>query len=133
MLGSDVFRIGYSFADEWTGEPSLFFRVLLWDAPSEYRKLGELTERIRRGIGKEVKPDELGLHAFFNFRTKTEQDDLQDPAWVKECHSRKTCSSRRSTLRIASAEGRGRRASGGQFRPHTMPHPKDRERCVTVS
>ena len=81
-LGSDVVRIGYSFADDWTGEPSLFFRVLLRDAPSEYRKLAEFTERIQWGIEKEVKPDEMGLHAFFNFRTKAEQDDLQDPAWA---------------------------------------------------
>ncbi len=81
-LGPNVVRIRYSFADDWTGEPSLFFRVLLSDAASKSRKLGEITERIRWGIDKAVKPDEMGLHAYFNFRSKSEQDELQDPAWA---------------------------------------------------
>jgi hypothetical protein len=81
-LGPDVVRVRYSFADDWTGEPSLFFRVLLSDAASESPQLGKIVGRIRWGVEKEVKPDEMGLHAYFNFRSKSEQDDLQDPAWA---------------------------------------------------
>jgi len=81
-LGPDVVRIRYGFDEDWTGEPSIFFRVLLTNAASESPELGELVERIRWDVQQEVKPDELGLHAYFNFRNESEQADLRDPAWA---------------------------------------------------
>ena len=44
--------------------------------------IGELTERIGFTIREKVKPDELGLNSYFNFRSLSEHNELNDPAWA---------------------------------------------------
>ena len=82
-LAPDVVRIHYTFGDDWTGEPSIFFKVVLSDdAASEESKLGEIAERVIDTIRNNVKPEEFGLNSFFNFRSLAEYNELNDPAWA---------------------------------------------------
>ena len=82
-LAPDVVRIRYTLADDWTGEPSIFFKVVLSDdAASKESKLGEIAERVIIIIRNKVKPEELGLNSFFNFRSLSEYNELNDPAWA---------------------------------------------------
>jgi hypothetical protein len=82
-LAPDVVRIRYTLADDWTGDPSIYFKVVITDkAASKESKLGELTERIEFTINNKVKPDELGLNSYFNFRSLSEHNELNDPAWA---------------------------------------------------
>jgi hypothetical protein len=80
-LGPDVVRIMYSFADDWTGEESLFFRVLISDEASAPSRLRKTTQRISAKILREIKADELGLQTYINFRSKSEQETLREPFW----------------------------------------------------
>lgn len=80
-LAPDVVRILYSFTPDWTGETSLFFRVLLTDAASTPSRLRQTTQKARKKILAEIKADDLGLQTYFNFRSQSEQAVLREPAW----------------------------------------------------
>jgi len=80
-LAPDVVRIMYSFTVDWTGEQSLFFRVLISDRASAPNRLLETTQRITARVLQEIKAEELGLQTYFNFRSKSEQEQVREPFW----------------------------------------------------
>jgi hypothetical protein len=80
-LAPDVVRIMFSLTPDWTGEQSLFFRILISDEASDPDHLLEITQHIRAEVLRAVKAEDLGLQTYFNFRSKSEQDTLRDPVW----------------------------------------------------
>ena len=81
MPAPDVKRVMYSIDPDWTGEESLFFRIMLSDPASEPARLYKTTRRIERTIQKAIKADELGLQTYFSFRSESEQAEMRDPGW----------------------------------------------------
>ena len=81
-LGPNVIRIRHNFGSDWSGEPSIFFRVLLSDKASRPDNLKEIAERASLALMNEVGTDECGIHAYFNFRSESEQAALMEPAWA---------------------------------------------------
>jgi hypothetical protein len=81
-LAPAVVRILYNFGSDWTGDPSVFFRIVLSDEASSKAQLSEIAQRVALTILNEVKAEELGLHSYFNFRSLSEQEELKDPAWA---------------------------------------------------
>jgi hypothetical protein len=82
-LAPDVVRIRYSLADDWTGDPSIFYRVVLSDeVASREEELGETAERVIEAIRNEVDAEQFGRHDYFNFRSLSEQAELKDPKWA---------------------------------------------------
>ena len=55
----NVVRIRYSFGEDWTGDPSIFFRIVITDAASREGHLGELAETASNTIRTEVNADEM--------------------------------------------------------------------------
>jgi len=83
MLGPDVVRLGYNVGTNWSGEPAIYFRVVLTDQASQQDRLHQVASRIRALIDEQIDPlDSWGLLAYVNFRSQSEQEMLQDPAWV---------------------------------------------------
>jgi hypothetical protein len=80
-LQPDVVRIMYSFAEDWTGKVSLFFRIVISDAAAAPSRLAENAQRIQRKILAEIKAEDLGIQTYFNFRSQSEQAELKEPAW----------------------------------------------------
>ena len=81
-LAPDVVRIRYSVGADWTGEQSIFFRIILSDAVSRPERLLKIVQRVESKLLKEVKAEELGLQAYFNFRSVSEQAKLKEPSWA---------------------------------------------------
>ena len=86
-LGPEVVRVRYNIGEDWTGEPALYFRVVLVDSAvpnvKDFTKVGEVTERIRTPFFEELQPlERWGLFPHMNFRTESEQDQLNDPKWA---------------------------------------------------
>ena len=82
-LGKDVVRVNYSLGTDSTGEPSIFFRIVLTDAASREDKLAEVTGRIESILFDEIRPYEnWGLLPYFSFRSKSEQQKRNDPEWA---------------------------------------------------
>jgi len=78
----DVVRIKYTFDEDWTGDPSIFFRILLSDSAARMKRRREVSPRIKERLREEVKPEDLGVHAYFNVRSASEQAELNDPDWA---------------------------------------------------
>jgi hypothetical protein len=82
-LAKETVRVKYSLGTDSTGEPSIFFRIVLTDAASREEKLAEVTGRIASIIFDEIRPHEnWGLLPYFSFRSKSEQEKRNDPEWA---------------------------------------------------
>jgi hypothetical protein len=82
-LAPDVVRVGWGIKPDWTDDVSLFFRVVLSDEAARPKRLREVSQRVQDKIRKAIKSDELGLFAYFNFRSVSEQSEMNDPGWEK--------------------------------------------------
>jgi hypothetical protein len=80
-LRPDVLRIRYSLGEDWSGDPAVFFRIVLADKASEPIRLMQVTQRVAKKLVAEVKPEALGLLPYFNYRSASEQEQLQEAAW----------------------------------------------------
>lgn len=80
-LAETVVRIRHEFKDDWTGDPSIFFYIVLTDETTKRPKLIERTDHIRSVLWKEVRPDEQGLNYYSSVRSLSEQNELKDPLW----------------------------------------------------
>jgi hypothetical protein len=80
-LAPDVVRIRFSIDDNWDGDESVIFRVVLSDEASYPNQLREVSKRARAVIRDEVKAHELGLNTYFNFRSLYETKELPEAAW----------------------------------------------------
>jgi hypothetical protein len=77
----DVVHINHSFGEDVVEAPAVFFRILVRDEAAPIARLKELAERISITLRNEARTDENDLHAYFNFRSVSEQRELRDPAW----------------------------------------------------
>ena len=82
-LGPEAVHVAYNLGADSTGEPSIFFRIVLADAAAREETLTEITDRITTMLFDEMRPIEnWGLHPYFNFRSHSEQQRRKDPKWA---------------------------------------------------
>lgn len=79
----DVVRIRHSFSRDWDGDPAIYFRIVLTDKTRRDELLSDLSGRIGKAL-----IDDLALREqysdyipYFSYRSKSEEDRLQDPEW----------------------------------------------------
>jgi hypothetical protein len=78
----DVVRIRYHKGFDWTGDPAIYFRILLSDSASIHKNLGRITQRVRKELYDEFyRLGESDYIPYSTFRSKSEQDKLKDPQW----------------------------------------------------
>jgi hypothetical protein len=77
-----VKHIRFSIDQDWTGEWAIFFRVMLSDELTDRRRLNEVTDRLMDRMMDELDLPNLGMMPHFNFRTESEQAELNDPDWA---------------------------------------------------
>jgi hypothetical protein len=83
QLHPNVVYIRHSFGNDWTGEPSVFFRVLLSDAASKREQLLNVTNQIYDAIVFQVQPlEQWGVLPYFKYRSQSEQAEMKEPAWA---------------------------------------------------
>jgi hypothetical protein len=82
-LGPEATHVSYSLGEDSTGEPSIFFRIVLTDTAAGEENLADITGRIATALFNEIRPIEnWGLHPYFNFRSVSEQQRRKDPEWA---------------------------------------------------
>ncbi len=74
--------IRYSIDQDWTGEWAVFFRVVLSDEVAGRIRQFEVARRLTSRIMDELDLPNLGMMPHFNFRTESEQAELNDPDWA---------------------------------------------------
>lgn len=77
-----VLHIRYEIGQDWSGDSAIFFRVLLSDEASRPHVLRQITTSIGQRIAEKIDLAGLGLRPYFNFRSRSEQEKMQEPAWA---------------------------------------------------
>ena len=80
-LAPDVVRIRYEINQDWSGEWAIFFKIVLTDDAAKHR-LREATQNVQEGLARYLDFPILGVWAYHNFRSASEQAQLQEPAWA---------------------------------------------------
>jgi hypothetical protein len=80
-LGKNVVSINYNFDEDSTGDPSIYFRIVLTDDSTRRDKLLASADQVDAILSKEIRPYDWGVHLYSMFRSKSEQEELKDPKW----------------------------------------------------
>jgi hypothetical protein len=78
-LPPEVVNWRYTFEDDWSGDPAIFFWITLSDEAAQPDRLPEVTQRVNAAIYERLNPlGEWGLIPYVNFRSQSEQAKLQE-------------------------------------------------------
>jgi hypothetical protein len=81
-LGPDVVRLRYTLGQDWTGDPAIFFRIVLSDQASR-DQLHNATMQIQNAIVQRLERlEQWGVLPYFSYRSQAEQAALQEEAWA---------------------------------------------------
>jgi len=74
-----VVNSDYRIGNDWSGDPAIFFLIILSDEASNPRKLRQVTRPVVDFITKRIDPlNEWGLIPYFSFRSQSEQAELKE-------------------------------------------------------
>ncbi len=83
LLGPDVERLRYTVEEDWSGDPAIYFKIVLSDDASLNDSLRNATMQIEAAIDSHLDPLlEWGLLSYFNYRSHSEFSARQEKAWV---------------------------------------------------
>ncbi len=80
-FAEQIAYIRYSFEDNFLGEPSIRFHILVRDEAAPIELLEPFVRPISIALLNAARTDENGLHPYFRFRSVSEQARVQDPEW----------------------------------------------------
>ncbi len=70
----EIARIHHRFAEDWSGDYSLFIEVVLNKKAPTAATVVRLSREFGAQLLRVVRSEELGLHSYFNFSSKPEND-----------------------------------------------------------
>ncbi|HTR39870.1 MAG TPA: hypothetical protein VMH80_28550 [Bryobacteraceae bacterium] len=80
-LGRDVVNVIPTLGDDWTGEPAVFFMVILVDSATRRDLLLNNVNKVSQTLIEQVQPlEEWGVYPYFNFRSESEHAQLSQPS-----------------------------------------------------
>lgn len=80
-LAPDVVDIIPTLGNDWSGEPAVFFMVILADSVSRRDRLLKIANTVSQAVLQQVQPlEQWGVLPYFNFRSQSEQAKLKQPA-----------------------------------------------------
>ena len=80
-LAPDVVHIRYEIGEDWSGDAAIFFRILLSDDASRTR-LRAVAKQVVISLDQRLDFESMGLRAYHNFRSVSEQNALREEAWA---------------------------------------------------
>ena len=81
-LGPDAVRVRFNIGTDWSGDPAIFFRIVLSDSASTEENLANAARTVKRFVFDEIRPHEKwGLYPYFSFRGESEQAERSEPEW----------------------------------------------------
>ena len=80
-LAPDVVHIRYEIGEDWSGDAAIFFRILLLDDASRTR-LRAVAKQVVISLDQRLDFESMGLRAYHNFRSVSEQNALREEAWA---------------------------------------------------
>jgi hypothetical protein len=81
-LSPDVVHMEYVLGEDWSGEPAIFFRIVLSDRATRRDQLHKATSEIENAIVQRLEPlEQWGVLPYFSYRSQAEQAVRQGKAW----------------------------------------------------
>ncbi len=80
-LAPDVVRIRFNLGEDWTGDDSIFFKIVVSDKAGRQVMNSDLNWRVKAALRREIEPEELGLIDYFNFRSVSELAQMNEKDW----------------------------------------------------
>ena len=80
-LAPDVVHIRYEIGEDWSGDAAIFFRILLSGDASRTR-LRAVAKQVVISLDQRLDFESMGLRAYHNFRSVSEQNALREEAWA---------------------------------------------------
>jgi hypothetical protein len=80
-LRPDVVSIKFTIKPDWSGDWGIFFQVMISDEAGE-KRLREVTRNVERQLSEKFDFPSLGVFAYHEYRSPSEQAALNDPSWV---------------------------------------------------
>jgi cell division protein ZapA (FtsZ GTPase activity inhibitor) len=79
----EIARIRFSVEENWTGQNSIFLRIVLKEPSAAPGRLRQVTRAIDRRVSELFSNlEEQGLYPFAYFRSEAEPESKQEPKWV---------------------------------------------------
>lgn len=78
----DVVHINFDIGFDAMGFASIFFNIVLTEEASRPARLRFVAQEVALTLMNQLKTDENGVHAYFNFRSQSEVARIKDPAWA---------------------------------------------------
>jgi len=76
-LGPDIISVTPTLDNDWSGEPAVFFLVILSDAASKRDQLLNVTTRVSDAIDRELQPlEKWGVLPYFNYNSESAQSKI---------------------------------------------------------
>jgi len=83
MLRPEVQRIRYTIGEDWSGDPAVFFRIVISEDFSSRDQIRKVSSHVKTTLREQIEPvEQWGVRPYFNFRSQSEQAVLQDEAWA---------------------------------------------------
>jgi hypothetical protein len=79
----DVQWIRYSIDSDWSGDQAIFFRIMLSDEAARRSRIRPLTRRVEAALAEQVDPVAHDYLFYYNYRSRSEQARIKEPAWSK--------------------------------------------------
>src|SRR5579871_4734379 len=74
QLGPHIIDVTFTLGNDWSGEPAVFFMVILSNAASRKDQLLRTSTEVSNAIVQMVEPlEQWGVLPYFNFRSEAEQ------------------------------------------------------------
>jgi hypothetical protein len=80
-LQPNVVRIRYDVGEDWRGQWSIFFRVVLSDEAA-HNHLRQVSRQVVVRLAERLNFPALGVFPYHNFRSDSEQSALREDAWA---------------------------------------------------
>ena len=83
-LGPEIVRVRYNIGEDWSGDPALYFRVVLADSVAVDDKIFvDTADRVKATVWEQLQSlENWGLFPHFRFRSNSENTQLSDPKWA---------------------------------------------------
>jgi hypothetical protein len=80
-LKPDVIHVRHEIAEDWSGRPAIYFRVVLSDDAAANR-LRKVAIELERRLAERLDFAALGVFTYHHFRSESEQAELREESWA---------------------------------------------------
>ena len=78
----DVVHVRVRYGEDYEGEPSVYFRVILSDEAATDERLRVIARQVEKRFAEKLGVWESPYFPHFRFRSQSEQDRMKDPLWA---------------------------------------------------